>query len=567
MDANFALCLTCESLRSAMAEVSVSLETIGPSLIFVLGEDRKSYVINGPAFSIGRKADKDLTILNPRVSRDHAIILRESDGYVLQDQDSKHGTYVNGERITRRRLQTNDRIEFGARGEGFLVFNPEEQSSTSAREFLSQITGRKASADISDLELLTLFLEAARKLNTGGVLEEVLVTLIEALLKLTRSERGYVFLRQEDGTFRLAAARGEKGQPLIDDNTISHSIINDAVKAGKDFLVTDMGDVSKLAGRESVMAQQLRTVICIPLRRPNIVHAGGAHAEERKDKDEIRAVLYLDSRKTSGKLSAVSHDILKVISTEAATLVENARLVQSDLQARRYQEELNIAANIQRQLMLVDIPEVPFAKVMARSIPCTEIGGDFFDIIYTGEELAVVVADVCGKGVSAALLASIIQGMIYSQVTQHRSLAEGVVAVNRFLCERNLGEKYSTLLLARIRPTGLLEYVNCGHVPPILISKGQVNSLAEGNMPVGLFKDAEFEVGTVQCLPGDRLLIVTDGVTEAENPAGDFFGYEALAGIAPRTAGIPELMEQITRFCDGTPMRDDCTALELTYLQ
>jgi serine phosphatase RsbU (regulator of sigma subunit) len=210
---------------------------------------------------------------------------------------------------------------------------------------------------------------------------------------------------------------------------------------------------------------------------------------------------------------------------------------------------------------------VPFAAVNARSVPCTDVGGDFYDIIYTGDDLSVVVADVCGKGVSAALLASIIQGMIYSQVTQHRALDEVVVSVNHFLCERNLGEKYSTLLLARILPDGKLEYVNCGHVPPILISKGQVNSLSDGNMPVGLFKDAEFEVGKVQCSPGDRLLIVTDGVTEAENPNGDFFGYEQLAAVAPKTTGIVDLMEEIARFCDGTPARDDCTALELTYTQ
>src|ERR1051326_5974690 len=103
--------------------------------------------------------------------------------------------------------------------------------------------------------------------------------------------------------------------------------------------------------------------------------------------------------------------------------------------------------------MAVDIPKVPFATIAARSIPCTEIGGDFFDVIFTGEKLAVVVADVCGKGVSAALLASIIQGMLYLHLMQGRDLVEGVTAVNRFLCERNLGEKYATLLAADRKST------------------------------------------------------------------------------------------------------------------
>src|SRR5262249_47600275 len=162
-------------------------------------------------FTIGRKAEKDLTLLNPRVSRDHAMILRESDGYVVQDQESKHGTYVNGERITRKKLENNDRVEFGGRGEGYLLFNPQQDGSTSVRAFLSQITERKPEKNISDLETLTLYLEAARKLNTGGVLEDVLITLVDTLLRVTRSERGYVFLRNDDGGFRLAVGRDEAG--------------------------------------------------------------------------------------------------------------------------------------------------------------------------------------------------------------------------------------------------------------------------------------------------------------------------------------------------------------------
>src|SRR5438477_707024 len=429
--------------------------SIWPSLVFIMGEERRSFVLQSPAFSIGRKADKDLTLLNPRVSRDHAMIVREGDGYFLQDEDSKHGTYVNGERVVKRqKLQPNVRIEFGLRGEGTLLFSPDAEASTSARDFLSRIGDRRPSQNISDLEMLTLYLEAARKLNTGGVLGDVLVTLIDALLRLTRSERGYVFLCNDDGSFRLAAGRDEKGQALTEDATISHSILNEAVASGSEFVHTDLGDLSKMAQRQSVVAQQLRTVICIPLRRANILEKAPGESQIGVLREEIIAVLYLDSKKVGSKLSPVSHDILRAISTEAATLVENARLVQSEQAARRYQQELAIAASIQQRLMLVEIPETPFARVSARSIPCTEIGGDFFDVVSTESGLSVVVADVCGKGVSAALLASIIQGMMYSSLTQHSDLCQGVRALNRFLCERNVGAQYATLLVARLRPNG-----------------------------------------------------------------------------------------------------------------
>jgi len=536
------------------------IATAWPKLVFIQGQERRELIAQGAVFSVGRKPEKDLSLLNPRVSRDHAMIVPESGGYVLQDQESKHGTYVNGERISRHRLQANDRIEFGVRGEGYLLFDPDAAATSTARDFLSQIAERRPSSGLSDLEMLTLFVEAARKLNTGGVLEDVLVTLLDTLLKLTRSERAYVFIRRPDGEFQLAAGRNEKGEPLKDDTTISKSILHDATTSGSEFLLTDFADFGALANRQSVVAQQLRTVICIPLRGVNIQAKAG-----EQQPTEIRTVLYLDSRRTGGKLSAVSADILRAVANEAATLIENARLVQSEQAARRYQQELAIAASIQQRLMAVDIPKVPFATIAARSIPCTEIGGDFFDVIFTGEKLAVVVADVCGKGVSAALLASIIQGMLYLHLMQGRDLVEGVTAVNRFLCERNLGEKYATLLVARVGPDGVLEYVNCGHVTPLMISGGRIVQTEVANMPVGMFPDAVYEAGNVKCSGGDRLLIVTDGVTEAENQAGEFFTYERLQQVAPKTSGLPALLDQVTHFCEGVPLRDDCTAVELVY--
>jgi serine phosphatase RsbU (regulator of sigma subunit) len=546
---------------SRIMQSATVIGTTWPRMIFVQGEERRELLAQGPLFSVGRKPEKDLSLLNPRVSRDHAQIVYEAGSYVLQDQESKHGTYVNGERVTRHRLQGNDRIEFGVRGEGYLLFDPDSSGASTARDFLSQIAERRPPSSVSDLEMLTLFVEAARKLNTGGVLGDVLITLLDTLLKLTRSERAYVFVRNADGGFQLAAGRNEKGEPLNDDSTISHSILQDAVSSGSEFLLTDVADFGQLANRQSVVAQQLRTVICIPLRGVNIQ----ATAEEAPKQNEIRTILYLDSRRVGGKLTGVSAEILRAVASEAATLIENARLVQSEQAARRYQQELAIAASIQQRLMAVDIPKTPFARVAARSIPCTEIGGDFFDVIFTGEKLSLVVADVCGKGVSAALLASIIQGMLYLHLMQGRDLAEGVGAVNRFLCERNLGEKYATLLVARIAADGELEYINCGHVPPLLISASGATQLTNSNMPVGMFPEAQYELGHARCQPGERVLIVTDGVTEAENQAGDFFTYERLQSTVASLPGLPALLESVTRFCQGVPLRDDCTAVEMVY--
>src|SRR5262245_16932323 len=451
------------SFQTITGSSSESGSGIFPVLIFVQGNEQRSIPLNHTPFSVGRKVDKDLVIADPRVSRDHALITSENGEFCVIDQSSKHGTYVNGERVQRRTLEPNDRLEFGVRDVAYVIFNPHQQSSNTAREFLSQISGIHISTEATDLEKLTLFLEAARKLNTIGVLDEILVTLLDATLRLTRAERGYVFLRSEDGALRLAAGRNSKGEPLLDDKTISHSIVEETMTTNEEFAITDTSRSLDLAGRHSIVAYDLRTVICIPLRKPQVqttreVEPEGQAVEEAAA--EVMGALYVDSRFASRDISSVSNDILRAIAHEAASLIENARLVQTEESARRYQQELGIAASIQQRLMAVTIPEVPFARLAGKSLSCKEIGGDFFDAVNTEDGLNVVLADVSGKGVSAALLASILQGMIYSQLIARTPLIEIVASVNRFFTQKHLGEKYATVIIARISRDGELEYVN-----------------------------------------------------------------------------------------------------------
>src|SRR5262249_1253897 len=146
------------------------------------------------------------------------------------------------------------------------------------------------------------------------------------------------------------------------------------------------------------------------------------------------------------------------------------------------------------------------------NLSCKEIGGDFFDAVKTDEGLTVVLADVSGKGVSAALLASTLQGMIYSQLTAGMPLTDIVSAVNRFFTHKHIGEKYATVLIYRVRDDGDLEYVNCGHIPPLVVSGGQVSRPAHGNLPVGLLPDAQYESARVKLTSGDKVVLVTDGV-------------------------------------------------------
>ena len=540
-----------------------------PVLVVVEGTDRRTVVLDHFPFTIGRRTDRDMVMADPRVSREHAHFLREPDGTFIVDQGSRHGTFVNGERVNRRKLGRNDRIEFGVQGAAYVLFSPDRSPSSAAQQFLSQFsTWKPASGAGSDLEMLGVFLEAARKLNTSGVLEDVLQTLLEAALRLTHAERGFVFLHHADGELRLAAGRDKTGESITDDSTISRSVLRDAANSASEFLVTDTDDTGKLAGRESVVAHNLHSVICIPLRKTVIKDKA---KDDTKGGPHVQGVLYLDAQFLSGKLSSVSHDILRTIANGAATLVENASLVQSEDAAKRYRQELAIAAEIQQRLMTVTVPDVPFAKVNAVSYACKDIGGDFFDLVYTDKGLTLIVADVSGKGVSAAVVASILQGMLYSQLALDLPLPEMMAAVNRFLCEKVGGQKYATLVVAR-----LIERWRSG--ADELRTRASIAGLGRYKSPswrkaiclLGWFLGQSFRRRVTAWAPMTACCWSPMALPRRKTPSGEFFGTERLEDCCH--LGLVAIEQSVTKFRSGTRADrrlhhhgDDLPGSELKY--
>lgn len=534
-----------------------------PTLLFVDGDQQRTIPLTKLPFTVGRRTEKDLVIADPRVSRDHAEITLVGNDHVLTDLSSKHGTFVNGEKIERRKLLHGDRIHFGAPGQCYVVFQLGSTApSSAAREFLSQIRGIEIRGEASDLEKLTFFLEVARKLNTHGAIEEVLVTLLEATLRITGAERGFVFLRDKEGELKLATGRTSSGQTLTDASSISRSILDETAKAGSRMIVTDTASQADFAARESIVAHDLRTVICMPLARSGVSSKDKPSDPAAPQQRALNGLLYLDSRFASKDLSKLSRDILNTVATEAAALIETAQMAAAEEAARQVQKELALAADIQQRLLTVAIPDVPFAKLTARSIACNEIGGDFIDAVYQDNALVLVIADICGKGVSAAILASILQGMIYAQIAARVSLAEIAASVNAFLCKKGLGEKYATVVIARIEADGTCDLVNCGHVPPVLATQGSVQRLREGNLPVGLIPFAEYKSQRLQLDRGDRLVLVTDGVTEAGNDAGEFFGDDRLEQCI---AGGKSLLQEVLAYMGSADRTDDCTIIEVAF--
>ncbi len=522
------------------------------------GAQRSNGIINHSPLTVGRLPDRDLVLENTYVSRKHAEIIYEDGDFYVVDMSSRHGTFVNGTRVTRQRLSPRDVIHFGSMEGPTMRFGLEETTTNSTiRELLTNLPN--ASGSSSGLEKLRWFMEAARRLNAVGAVDQILASLVETTLELTKVERGYFFLRDESGHLKLAAGLNSKGEPLTDDSTVSRSAIQQALQSSSEFIITDTLKAETQSRSESMIVQNIRSIICIPLRSRR-----AGKSMERTAQREVLGVLYLDSRLHAGTLTQVDNELLHTIASEAAALIDNAQLAIAEEHARRYREELNIAASIQQGLMAMQIPELPYAQVAARSVACKEIGGDFYDVIASDDHIYLVIADVSGKGVSAALLASTLQGLIYSQLQAHQSLATVASLVNQYICAKNVG-KYATMCILKLDKTGLLEYINCGHPRPLICTGESVRQLLGSNLPVGMIEWAEFSSHSTMLEPQTRIFLVTDGVTEAEDETGDFFGDTRLEQAFGASCNLDGVVEALQAFCGVTPANDDCTMLELLF--
>lgn len=518
-----------------------------PRVVVHDGENSRTVAIRQIPFTIGRQGDRSLALMNAQISRQHAAINRDDDGYFIQDLGSRHGIQVNGEKCQSARLNSGDRIQLGVSGIVLVFLTEQDHSST--RALLSRMTAASAG---TELEKLSLFLEAAQSFNSSRVLNDVLGTMIEYTLRLTGAERGFVFLGDSAGTLALRSGLSNDGQPLYDDSSISHSILRDAARSGREFVIGDVSGEGEPIGRESVVEHELRSVIAIPLRG--------------RSSGRLLGSLYLDSRLRTSTLNRVSRDILTAIASEAANLLENARVVEAERAAELMRNELSIAASIQQSVIARELPLFPYAAISASIVQCTEVGGDFYDIIPVPESagggFVAIVADVSGKGMPAALLAAIIQGMMYAQVSGSTPLVDAFSTVNTFLYSRISGEKYVTMLALHYKANGEVEFVNGGHVPPFLILEdGTMTPILDGDVPVGLLPNATFHSISLTLPLRARLVLLSDGVTEAESPTGVQFGSIERQREFSAPDPIQTICAAMHRFCEGAPPHDDRTLL------
>ncbi len=523
-------------------------------------------------FRIGRNTDNDLVLRDNRASRSHARIVEENGHYVIEDLNSRHGTWVNGQQVARHVLHNSDRIDLGVRESYQLSFILEAGEIKRIIDQMSS-TSRAGGIEANNLAKLRSLMEVARALQNSLSTNEVLTAVEDAALAVTGCERGFLMLRKQ-GELEVAVARDHAGKALhADDLRVPTSVIKRALHSRRDLLSMSFDPLEEQGVRPetSIASLELRSVVCLPL-----VHIRSGTSEETRITSTAEAtigLLYMDSRLTPADLSSGNRELLQTLAIEASTILENARLLEEERAKVRIEDELQIARGIQQGLLPSALPGDGWFRAAGSSLPSTQVGGDYFDVRQVSEGLwAAVVADVSGKGVSSALLASLLQGTFLMAATDSSQIEAMMDCLNSFLLERTRGEKYATIFYCTMDPSGLLSYSNAGHPAPFLVSPdGRLRKLHTSGMPVGMIEGAQFQTVQTQLEPGDKVVIYTDGLTEAEDAEGHFFDTERLRVCLRDNAGLDAvglhvaLLSAVDRFTDGGVIRDDVTALVLEY--
>ena len=534
---------------------------------------RSRTAIEALPFLIGRQPDNHLVLRDNRASRTQARIVSENGSYVLEDLNSRHGTWVNGGRIARHILRNSDRIDLGIPESYQLTFALE---AGGINRILGQLSATPKSGGMGDNNLAKLrsLMEVARALQNSLSTQEVLTAVVDAALAVTGCERGFLLLRKGD-SLDVAVSRDLEGQSLdADDLRVPTAVIQRALNSRRELLSMSFNpdaQESREGMDRSVAALELRGVVCVPL----VLVQSGSMEETRiaSHAQQTVGLLYLDSRVSAADLSAGNREVLQTLAIEASTILENARLFEDQHVKLRMESELKIARDIQQGLAPVSLPSDGWFRAAGSSWPSTEVGGDYFDVRKVSPHAwAAVVADVSGKGVSSALLASLLQGAFLMASGEFEDIEPTMAHLNQFLLERARGEKYATVFYCTMTSTGLLSYSNAGHCAPFLVSpSGRLRTLQTSGMPVGMLEDARFQVVQLQLERGDKLVIYSDGFTEAENADGAFFDTERLRTCLRENAklGAAELhkvlLSTLDAFVEGGVVRDDITALVLEY--
>jgi serine phosphatase RsbU (regulator of sigma subunit) len=554
-------------------ETEAALEIIAPD-----GTREKVAVTQEP-FNIGRGGEGDnvLQLDDGRISRRCATLVAEGTGYKLLDRGNRYGVFVNGAKVQQHTLRDGDLITFGLEDSYRIVFHaaaaaaaPSPQSVANLLTRIGSMSDFTGTTVTGGLNRLNLLLEATSLLHSQLPLDAVLGTMLDHAISVTHADRGLLIEPDASGALRVHQARSNKAENLPPETlNPSQTAINQAISKKSAVITEDLNMAGlDLKAAESIVIQGLRAVVAIPLYASS---RSTADTGAEQEPGQLLGLIYLDSRRIAA-FTALDRQIMDALAVQAASIMDNARLVERERERQRLEQELSIARTIQQALLPHGLNDFPHLAVTGVHYPCHEVGGDYFDVVPVSDDRSgVLIADVSGKGLGAALLTTMLQGAL-SGMTMGADPVKVFNHINRFLCHHSEVGRYATMFIGMVGEDGMLEYIKAGHPSPLLLRQGTVTELyTEGSFPVGLIEEADYPSARLQLEPEDTLVLFSDGVTEAEDPDHELFEVAGLSKVLEGRVNesVEDLkqaiLDAVRAFTRGASQSDDLTLLVVRY--
>lgn len=539
----------------------------------------KRYEIEKSQVVLGRHPDCDVTIEVGAVSRQHARINSEGESYTLEDLKSRNGTFLNGQEVKApSKLRDGDLIRIcdveyqfhseqqessflseGATGSDKssfgVVFVDDGGESETSRAVSSKFDIR-GSAYGSQLTTnaetrLKAMLEITQNLGGAVKLDEVLPKVLDTLFKVfLQADRAFVVLKEEDDQLvaRYIKTRQEDQQ---DSFRISRTVMKEVMESKQAIISIDASTDERFEMAHSISDFRIRSIIVAPLL----------------DSDgEPLGAMQMDTLDSKRHFESGDLEILASIATQAGVAIENAQLHEQAVEKQRVEQDLELATKVQ-QAFLPDVnPGLNGYQFYSYYHPADQIGGDYYDYIPLPDgRIAIIVADVVGHGVAAAMLMAKLSAETRFLLASEADPSVAITKLNNTIATLGV-EKFVTLLCLVLDPsTGGLDIVNAGHMAPLWLKPdGTVEEPGDeaAGVPIGILEDFEYERASIMVAEGDRLILYTDGINEAPDKSGEMFGISRLQNLVAEGRGAlqeagDKIVAEVKQFIAGTQQADD----------
>jgi sigma-B regulation protein RsbU (phosphoserine phosphatase) len=536
------------------------------ALVEESGGERIVHVLRDGAQTVGRSSESDIPLGHSSVSRHHARLIVDGARVTVVDLGSRNGTFVDGRAVSGE-ADVPSGAEIAFASVSMLLIDRDASRASGCELDASAVVS--AIMEPSDLKtpgqgrgsgssLFRVLADAGAFLVSERPLDGIYEDVLDLVERAVACDRALVLVRDDKGEPVVRASRiksASDGDRLV----LSRTMVGRVLDEGVALLTTDAQSDPRFEGRESVVAQGIRAAMAVPLH----------------DNECVIGLLYAD---TTDPAFWYNDDELRAFTSLAnliAVKITQSRLAAAEEQRKRLERELSTARDILSNILPAELEDADGYEVCVFHESCYEVGGDLYDVRHfeDGRSL-VLVGDVAGKGLGAALLVSSIVPMAHALLEGEAELVDAVARLNRQVWRTTDPVRYATLFVGMLdRPTGRLVYVNAGHNPPYLIAPdGGVEEVLATGMPVGMIEAAPFSAGEVTLVPGSVLAAFSDGVTEAEGGDGAFYEEPRLRAALDRVRSrcareiVSGVLDDVREFVGEHAQSDDVTLLVVRRL-